>query len=208
MTTHVYIDGFNLYFGCLKGTPHRWLDLQAFSERLLPHDKVTKVRYFTALISARPNDLGGPVRQQVYLRALVTRPKIEIHLGSFLVNRVRMPLAKPPANGPASVEVIKTEEKGSDVALGAHLLMDLVRGDCDTVVVISNDSDLAEPLRIARHELEATVGVFNPHKHKGSAQLRNHATFHKPVPTRYLARCQLPQALADAHGVIRKPEAW
>lgn len=39
MTTHVYIDGFNLYFGCLKGTPHRWLDLQAFSERLLPHDK-------------------------------------------------------------------------------------------------------------------------------------------------------------------------
>jgi len=23
MKTNVYIDGFNLYYGCLKGTPHR-----------------------------------------------------------------------------------------------------------------------------------------------------------------------------------------
>ena len=69
MATHVYIDGFNLYYGCLKRTPHRWLDLQAFCERMLPKDDVTKVRYFTALVSARPHDPHGPVRQQVYLRA-------------------------------------------------------------------------------------------------------------------------------------------
>ena len=26
MRTRVYIDGFNLYYGCLKGTPAKWLD--------------------------------------------------------------------------------------------------------------------------------------------------------------------------------------
>jgi hypothetical protein len=29
LLTNVYIDGFNLYYGCLKGTPHKWLDLDA-----------------------------------------------------------------------------------------------------------------------------------------------------------------------------------
>ena len=27
MKTYMYVDAFNLYFGCVKGTPHKWLDL-------------------------------------------------------------------------------------------------------------------------------------------------------------------------------------
>jgi hypothetical protein len=29
LRTNVYVDGFNLYYGCLKGTPYKWLDLDA-----------------------------------------------------------------------------------------------------------------------------------------------------------------------------------
>lgn len=25
----VYVDGFNLYYGCLQGTPYRWLNVVA-----------------------------------------------------------------------------------------------------------------------------------------------------------------------------------
>jgi hypothetical protein len=32
MKTNVYIDGFNRYYGCLNGTPHKWLDLAAFCQ--------------------------------------------------------------------------------------------------------------------------------------------------------------------------------
>ncbi len=32
MLTNVYVDGFNLYYGCLKGTPYRWLDLGALCQ--------------------------------------------------------------------------------------------------------------------------------------------------------------------------------
>ena len=33
MRTRVYIDGYNLYYGCLKGTAFKWLDLLALFER-------------------------------------------------------------------------------------------------------------------------------------------------------------------------------
>jgi len=36
MLTNVYVDGFNLYYGCLKGTPYKWLDLGALCQALLP----------------------------------------------------------------------------------------------------------------------------------------------------------------------------
>ena len=37
--TRVYIDGYNLYYGLLKGTPWKWLDLELFSRVLVfnPH---------------------------------------------------------------------------------------------------------------------------------------------------------------------------
>ena len=32
MRTVVYVDGFNLYYGALKGTSWKWLDLVALSQ--------------------------------------------------------------------------------------------------------------------------------------------------------------------------------
>src|SRR5918999_4283879 len=68
MATIVYFDGFNLYYGALKGTAYKWLDLAALWRRLLPNDEVVAIRYFTALVAARPDDPQQPQRQQAYLR--------------------------------------------------------------------------------------------------------------------------------------------
>jgi hypothetical protein len=62
------------------------------------------------------------------------------------------------------VRVVKTEEKGSDVNVATCLMLDACRRDCEAVVVITNDSDLREPLRIVREELGLVVGVINPHR--------------------------------------------
>lgn len=53
MGTIVYIDGFNLYYGAVKGTRYKWLDLEALCRRLLPKDNIAQIRYFTAQVSAR-----------------------------------------------------------------------------------------------------------------------------------------------------------
>ncbi len=102
MLTNVYVDGFNLYYGCLKGTPYKWLDLGTLCQALLPPNKIQRIRYFTAKISAQA-DPQGPVRQSIYLRALQTVPGLTVHLGHFLTSTVRMPLASrfPEDLGPS-----------------------------------------------------------------------------------------------------------
>lgn len=210
MRTNVYIDGFNLYYGCLKGTPYRWLDLDALCTRLLPKHTIARVRYFTAKVSARPNKPHDPVHQDTYLRALATRPTVSIHLGHFLTKPTTMPLANPAPGGPRFAEVLKTEEKGSDVNLATYLLADAFRADAEAFVIISNDSDLTEPMRIVRHELGLVVGLVNPQlaKHRSHALLSCKPTFFKQLRTAPLAASQFPNTLTDAAGTIRKPPGW
>lgn len=123
----VYIDGFKLYYRAVKGTPYRWLDLNALCSKLLrPTDTLKAIKYYTAIVSARPSDPNAPTRQQLYLRALKTIPHLSIHYGHFLAHTVRMSLAASlhPGQQVKYVEVMKTEEKGSDVNLATHLLHD------------------------------------------------------------------------------------
>jgi hypothetical protein len=206
--TNVYVDGFNLFYGALKGSPHKWLDLDTLCRHLLPKDSINRIRYFTAKVSARPGDPQLPIRQETYLRALGTLPNVSVHLGVFYVSTARAYLAHPQAGGPRTVEIVKTEEKGSDVALATYLMLDACRGDCETAVLITNDSDLREPLRLARDELGLRTGVINPHKAaKRSRALQ--ATFFKQLRPGALAVSQFPRQLTDSAGrKITRPADW
>lgn len=204
MNANVYVDGFNLYYGAVKATPYRWLDLAKLCALLLPRDTIHHIRYFTALVRTRPGDPGQRSRQLVYLRALRTIPNLTIHEGHFLSHPVFMPVAANPAQ---TVKVIKTEEKGSDVNLATHLLWDGFRNDYELAVVLSNDSDLLEPIRIVQRELGKPVGVLNPHKHP-SVVLRLEARFFKTIRTAALAASQFPITLTDARGTFHKPTTW
>lgn len=207
MATNVYIDGFNLYYGAVRGTSNKWLDLEALCHRLLPKDDIKRIRYFTARISARPGDPQQPQRQQTYLRALESLPTVSIHYGHFLTHTVRMPLANHNPGGPATAEVLKTEEKGSDVNLASHLLLDAFRRDCDVAVVISNDSDLRVPIRVAEQQLGITMGVINPQRAKKRSRVLK-GTFFKQLRPGVLAQCQLPDVITDHNGTFRKPASW
>lgn len=72
----------------------------------------------------------------MYIRALRTIPNLSVHTGRYLSSKVRM----KRADGFGIVEVLKSEEKGSDVNLASYLLIDAYRSDCDIAVVVSNDS--------------------------------------------------------------------
>ena len=202
--TNVYIDGFNLYYGAVKGTPFRWLDISKFCAILLPRDTIHRIRYYTALVRPRPHDPDQGVRQATFLRALKTIPNLTIHKGHFLSHEVMMPSAANPAR---MVKVIKTEEKGSDVNLASHLLRDAFVDDFDIAVVVSNDSDLLEPIRIVQSEFRKPVGVLNPQKHP-SMVLKKEAKFFKSIRKSALARCQFPPELKDAGGTFKKPADW
>jgi hypothetical protein len=105
------------------------------------------------------------------------------------------------------VEVIKTEEKGSDVNLATYLLLDGFQGDYEAAAVISNDSDLKEPIGVVQDVLGLPVGVVNPHPANRRSRALP-ATFFKQLRSSVLGACQLPPALTDAKGQIRKPAGW
>jgi hypothetical protein len=202
---NVYIDGFNLYYGAVKDSPYRWLDLAALCARMLPNDNVAAIKYFTAIVSARPHDPQQPARQQIYLRALRTLPTVQIIFGHFLTHPCRMCLTG--INPPKKVWVDKTEEKGSDVNIAAHLVNDAHRKRFEVAVVVSNDSDLMEPVRIVRQELGFQVGILNPHQYH-SVALKPQATFMKRIRQSDVAACQFSPTLTDSKGAFHKPPTW
>ncbi|MDR3576955.1 MAG: NYN domain-containing protein [Anaerolineaceae bacterium] len=204
----VYVDGFNLYYGAIKGTPYKWLDIAKMVQFLLPKNQVLKIKYFTALVNARPRDPDQPLRQQIYLRALKTIPHLEIILGHFLSHEVSMPLANCPPGQQRYVQVIKTEEKGSDVNIATHLLYDGYKGVYQVAVVISNDSDLVEAIKIVRNDLNKGVIVLNPFKDTPSQELNRAATFVKPIRQGVLAASQFPSPMHDQNGSFYKPPKW
>jgi len=144
----VYVDGFNLYYGAVRGTPYKWLNIHKMCQLHLKKDHIIGIKYFTAKIVSRPDDPQKHIRQLVYLRALETLPNLEIIYCHFLSHLVKRQLANPPINGPRSVEVIKTEEKGSDVNIAVHLIHDGYQGKYDLAVIVSNDSDLLSAVQI------------------------------------------------------------
>ena len=94
----IYIDGFNLYYRALKGTPFLWLNVDALCRTILPMHNILGIKYFTAVVGARPGDPAKPQRQATYFRALRTLPNLTIHQGQFRTRQIKLPLSNtnPP----------------------------------------------------------------------------------------------------------------
>lgn len=231
---NVYVDGFNLYHGLTdlarreSSKPHwKWLDLCALSRRLAPNDNLHRLRYFTARVTKTNHDPQLEQRQQVYLRALQTFPVLSIHYGQFSVHPKRMALDATISrvqqkaiqalgvdvhrhpDGRYSVPVLRTEEKGSDVNLATYLLVDAFRADFEKALVVSNDTDLCEAIRIVATEQHLPVVVVNPRGHtQPAAALQKVATETRRLRLKVVVACQLPPTLTDATGTISRPANW
>lgn len=207
MRVAAYVDGFNLYYRGLKGTRFKWLDIGRLVDAFTRHDEtVSFIKYFTADVSPRSGDPGAKTRQEAYLRALRTIPNLSIHKGRFLPKTKMRPLVSNPA---AFVEVHDTEEKGSDVNLAAHLVNDAHFDRFDTALVISQDTDLCEPMRIVNNELGKTLGVIWLEPSAPGKRHRRVSNFIKHANPSVLGRCQFPDPVVGRGGQkIPKPSEW
>lgn len=207
----MYVDGFNLDKRRLQGTPYKWLNLRLLAEHLFHDAEVVAVQYFTARLRHQPHDPHIANEQFAYLRALSTEPEVEIHEGVFRMDQVRMPLhpLRLDDDGrPVTVRVRRSQEKGSDVNLASRMLMDAFRDRADLFAVVSNDSDLATPLRMVREELGKATGLVTT-----SPRISRHLLEARPGVIRQLRdgaleASQFPEVLNDERGTIRIPARW
>ncbi|MEU5387259.1 NYN domain-containing protein [Kitasatospora cineracea] len=198
---NLYYGGRSL---CSRGTAGwRWLDVRSLSTSLVaastgwPSASLDRVVYCTARIDAATN-ASGHRDQDIYLKALVASGSVDhIEYGKYAYRVKVAPLATKDARGkpqlvtpnwPIMIQdggtpiqsgvfmasVAQREEKGSDVNVASHLLLDVLGGKIDAAVVISNDSDLSLPLREARQRVP--VGLVNPSKGRLAGDLRGTPT--------------------------------
>ena len=177
----------------------------------------------------------GPLRQETFINALRGSGSVDWVEYGLYVSKVKVrPLARPGRRGKPIlvhpevpvyvkntaddkirdalfyVSVADREEKGSDVNVATHLLLDVLADprDINAAIVISNDSDLKIPVAEARKRLP--VGVVNP----GGAWTPG-ALVHDPaqsVPNQWERQLTFADftahQLPDPVGVYVKPPTW
>jgi hypothetical protein len=216
----------------------RWLDVRSLVADALPSAwrvdgaVIERVVYCTARVSGI-DDPSTPRDQNVYLRALRASSSVDhIEFGNF-VRRVKPALlaVRDEKGRPQLVQsqwpvmvhddlgeevndarflvsVLNREEKGSDVNVAAHLLLDVMRGHVDAAVVVSNDSDLELPLRWAREQ--APVGLINPGPKQLAGKLRGSSS--DGVGGHWWERLSVDayksHQFADPIGKLGKPYGW
>lgn len=216
----------------------RWLDLRGLATDLVSRRtgwadaQVTRVVYCTARVDSVSNP-SGQADQDVYLKALVAAGSVDhIEYGTYVARVRTSPLAVKDAQGrpklvePAWPVVIQDgrgepvpgavfmvsyadrEEKGSDVNVAAHLLLDVLGGGVDGVLGISNDSDLRFPVEQAR--LRVPVGLVNPSRNYLAGDLRGSPT--AGVGGHWWARLSAADLkhhqLPDPAGPYHRPAGW
>jgi hypothetical protein len=155
----------------------RWLDIRALVADLVagrtdwPGAMLERIIYCTATIDRNSNP-SGHADQQTYLKALRASDSVDqIAYGRYVARVKTAPLATTSPGGkpvlahpqwpvmiqdaagagvPGAVFMVSyahREEKGSDVNVASHLLIDVFTGRIDAALVVSNDSDLSYPLR-------------------------------------------------------------
>ena len=202
----VYIDGFNLYYGALRGGPYKWLNLEKYFHLLLPNDNIQKIRYFTAEVFG-----SAAARQRLYLSALATLPLVEVILGKFKAKQIRGLCPSCPLPSPQFFSTF--EEKRTDVNIALWMLHDAQQDLCDRLVLVSGDSDLVPAVAMTKdHFPKKEIVVYVPARNaiRGAAvELRGIADKHKLLPLQILRASQFPAEVRIGSGaIIRKPDSW
>lgn len=232
---NVLVDGFNFYYGCFRSDDPRcaahstlkWVNPRALAELIYPNENVKRIHYCTARVGPGHNDPDQPVRQAIYLSALETIPGLRLHFGQYKRRNKHGSLVGPaslirtyPISGSHAI-ISTNEEKGSDVNVATYLLEGAFTNDCDIALVVSNDSDLEEAVRVARIRAGIEVHVLSPYSSVVRA-LQTASTKHSTMDncvidasgnsvdkSSLLQLCQLPPVVVSKKGVkITKPRSW
>ena len=235
LRTRIYIDGYNFYYGCLKGTPHKWLDLlPLFENHILPsallkdgdgHIRQSallpspSIKFFTAKIIesvARSTDsVSSQARYHTALRKLHDG-RIELIEGYYAVNKMKVKVVdsdepnRPPREC-KEVQAWKVEEKQSDVNLALQVYHDAITGQIDHAVIVTNDTDIAPALAMIRAHTQVLMGVVVPttdHTRPPNTDLVKLAHWtRRHINSSELAACQLPRVIPGKRPTI-KPDSW
>jgi uncharacterized LabA/DUF88 family protein len=228
--TAIYIDGYNLYYGRLRNSSHKWLDVVVLFERIVaiqdPSSEVGLVNLFTAPALAKfaTHGKASVEAQQAYHRALQLRhpARLQITYGSHSHDKsgTLLPTYRDgePFDRSIKSRVWKIEEKQTDVNLAIAMYRDASKGLFDHLVICSNDSDAEPALKAIREDFPGiTIGVVTPirpitgedrHRSISTSLARRAHWTRQHILDAELEAAQLPSKVPTNKKPIRKPNHW
>lgn len=202
-----YIDGYNWYHAIFKHHPEwKWLNIENFCRSLRPHDNVTAVKLFSAMVT----DVDGRMRQETYFKALRSLPKMKIILGFFQPRQVH-------CKADCRLEYTVPEEKKTDVNIAIEMMTDAIDGQVDHICAISGDSDLQPPIEwITKRFPNIQITVYVPCLPRDRRDRRTDYYITKGLrvncdflPMAGIAQHQLPNLVKVAKGEFaHRPSVW
>jgi len=218
--TTFLVDGFNLYHSLKRASQElasaggydprtvqrgtKWLDLRGLCEShlyLVGKDAtLERIYYFSALAKhMEPRRPGTLARHRAYLSCL-KNGGVEVELSRFKRKERFCPKC--------FTRNIQYEEKETDVALAAKLLELLHRDECETVVLMTGDTDIAPAIRTAQRLFSGCgLVLMFPFRRKNDelAKLGRSFTLSRDA----YVKNQLPDPVTLTDGtIVAKPPAW
>lgn len=204
------IDGFNVYHSLcdaerdLKGRSTKWLNLRSLCQGYLHlfgrSAVLEEIFYFSALakhLEATHPDVTK--RHRDYLSCL-EHEDVKIVLNRFKKKTLRCPSC--------SESFKRFEEKETDVAIATQLLELLVTDACDTVVLVTGDTDLAPVFRTAERLFPHKKTVFAfPYRRKNK-ELAQLARGSFEIGKEQYAKHQFPNHVVSGTISVTKPSSW
>jgi len=227
--TAFFVDGYNLFYGLLAGTPYKWLDLPRLLSHIVyvrnPQSVLASVDYFTSSVKPELATRGRVSKQaqDTYIRALKASG-VAVHFG-----RHQLEPAKPPrfidkktgASRQDKVDIWKLEEKETDVRIAIGMYRLAARQALishaeriEQLVLVSGDTDLTPALKAIREDFpDLTLGVILPHRPSfkrsppGSLKESSH-WMRRVITTDELQMHQFPARVPTHKAPAIKPEYW
>lgn len=225
MKTTLYIDGYNLYYGVLRNTPYKWLDVVKLFTKITkehsPASEIIAVKFFTAPVKIRLANHGeySQKSQRDYHRALeLLYPDcVKIIQGFFTLSEGWYPIYETPIDRNKTVRAWNLEEKQTDVNIALNLYRDVSKNGTEQCILISNDSDLTPALQAIKEDFpEVKLGAIMPilHKEEKTRRPPNAGISEFTDWTRGYIRdeelqdSQLPEKIPTKKKPLFKPSYW
>ncbi|MFQ6609117.1 MAG: NYN domain-containing protein [Fidelibacterota bacterium] len=206
------VDGFNLYHSLVEAhrdarcATTKWLDLKKLCSSYLPlagqvsgsRADLEHIYYFSAPPTHRSQDKIN--RHALYMRCLRTSG-VDIQLGRFKRKTVYC--------NKCNRYLLAHEEKETDVAIATKLFEICHLNQCDTVILMTGDTDLAPAVVTCRRIFpDKPIFFAFPYK-RTNAELARIAPESFSIKLRTCLKCQLPDPFILADGTkISKPAVW
>lgn len=202
------IDGFNLYHSVrgaarqLQVNSVKWLDIASLCSSylyLFGKDAVlADIIYFSAL--ANHLDPGKVQRHEIFIKCL-QNTGVQIELASFKRKTIKCPYCRR--------NITRYEEKETDVGISVKLVELFYRNLCDTVVLMTGDTDVVPAIKLAKELFpDKQIGCAFPYNRK-NFKISQNVDQHFKISAKQYLNHQFPDSLTINDGTtITKPPNW